>query len=91
MSHLGQNIKFFRLVRGLSQHDLAERINATQVDISRIETGLRIADTDRVRVLAQALDVSKASLLRRPRTVRRETRPLLLANVSSPASAAGQS
>ena len=37
---VGEKIKQFRVMRGLTQHDLAEKIGLTEKQISKIETGV---------------------------------------------------
>jgi len=54
---LGANIALFRRVRGLSQLELAEKINVSRTHISRIENSDSAVSLDVVFAIAQALDV----------------------------------
>lgn len=85
--YLSSNIRFYRLARGLTQRNLAKRAGAplSQVLLSRLENGLRTATPNNIRLLATALKVPEVSLLRRPRTVNRETWPVQLADLGSSA------
>ncbi|MDO4302115.1 MAG: helix-turn-helix transcriptional regulator [Clostridia bacterium] len=38
---VGSNIKFLRMMKGLSQEELAERVNVTKSMISQIERGTK--------------------------------------------------
>lgn len=67
MEQLPNRIREWRLARGLSQKDLAFRIQppTTQPTIDRLEKGERSLDTEWMRILANALGVSEADLLSR--------------------------
>ena len=53
----GDGIKALRIIKGLTQDQLAERASVPQSRISRIENGSRkVSDAARVRI-AKALDV----------------------------------
>ena len=47
-----------RLARGMSQKDLAERINTKQASISRLESGRSLPCVSMVRRIAEALDAT---------------------------------
>lgn len=47
-----------RLDRGMSQKDLAERINTKQASISRLESGKSLPCVSMVRRIAEALDAT---------------------------------
>ena len=65
-AQLGERIRHIRVVRGLSQARLAERIGVDRSALSRIETGERkVSALDLVRV-AQALDVTVPDLVTLP-------------------------
>lgn len=66
---LGERISRIRERAGLSQGDLAERVELTQSAISRIETGERSVESLELARLAKALDASVLDLL--------EERPLM--------------
>lgn len=59
---------------GISQRALAERANLCMQTISRLERGAN-ARYDTVELLAQALYVAPADLLRRPRRIRVDPAP----------------
>jgi transcriptional regulator with XRE-family HTH domain len=65
-----------RMVRGLSQRELAELCGTTQSAIARLESGVRPPRLDTLLRLAAALDCELEVTLRprtRPRTSRRTT------------------
>ena len=71
MSHsLPDNIRWFRRARDLSQQELAELCGFKQQYVSALERGLRPSEPRHVDVLATALGMSRATLLRRRRFVR---------------------
>lgn len=64
MRTLGSLVSYWRDRRGLSQSQLAERIGASQQEVSKIEKDKRATDTlPWLRRLAQALDVEPWQLL----------------------------
>lgn len=60
---LGQNIKKYRKEQGLTQVELAKRIDAIQTDVHRWEAGKIMPSIESIRKLAKALGVSVDSLL----------------------------
>ena len=60
---LNENIKAFRKSKGLSQEDLAVKLNVVRQTVSKWETGLSVPDADMLIVLAAALDTSVGALL----------------------------
>ena len=76
MSHdLPDNIRWFRRARQLSQQELASLCGIKQQYLSALERGLRPSDPRHIDVLAQALGVSRTTLLRRQRFVRYPSTP----------------
>ncbi|GGK34573.1 hypothetical protein GCM10010124_29050 [Pilimelia terevasa] len=65
--HIGQRIREYRLLAGLSQQDLADRLGVSAAYVSMIEKGWRALNgrslTD---AIAQALGVDTANLIRPP-------------------------
>lgn len=59
----GERIKMLREERGLSQGQLAEKLNVHQSHISRIEIGIHEAQFQTAIKLAEALGVSVADLV----------------------------
>ena len=55
---IAKNLRKKRIERGLTQEDLAEKINTSQKTISRIESAKdnSIVDLERLNVIAQALE-----------------------------------
>jgi transcriptional regulator with XRE-family HTH domain len=66
LNHNPAAVREARLVRGLLQAELAERIGRTATYVSEIETGGRDARPELLQLIAAALDVPYA-LLERPR------------------------
>lgn len=59
---LGLNIAYYRKSRGLSQIQLAERINVSRTHMSRIETADCAVSLDVVFAICDVLDVSPAKI-----------------------------
>ena len=60
---VGSQIRHWRTVRGLTQDDLAARLDTTQATVSRWESGDRQPGLDDLRGLAKALKVPAGELL----------------------------
>lgn len=63
MSDVGRNIRKYRLLRGMSQAELAERAGRKRSAIGNYESGAREPDYDTLTALADALGVTAAALL----------------------------
>ena len=63
MSNVGENLRKYRLERGMSQAELAQRAGRKRSAIGNYESGVREPDYDTLAALARALDVSVAQLL----------------------------
>ena len=61
--NLGENIKTARKAAGVTQKELAERLQVYQKDISRWETGVRTPSAEYIIQLCKALDISADYLL----------------------------
>lgn len=61
--NIGEKIKKFREARGLSQRQLAERLNISNSRISNWEQGLNRPDADMIAGLCKVLEVSPSELL----------------------------
>ena len=59
---LGQNIRKFRKVAGLTQAQLSERLEITQKHLSIIETGVQFASAPLIARLCKELDVTPGML-----------------------------
>lgn len=59
---LGLNIAYYRKMRGLSQLELAERVNISRTHMSRVETADCAVSLDVVFAICDALDVPPAKL-----------------------------
>ncbi len=60
--YLGLNISYYRKERGLSQEQLAERINISRTHMSRIETADCAVSLDVIFELCEALNVKPSQL-----------------------------
>lgn len=60
---LSENIKAFRKSKGLSQEELAVKLNVVRQTISKWEQGLSVPDSDMLIALSQALDTPVSALL----------------------------
>ena len=60
---LSENIKAFRRAKGLSQSELAVRLNVVRQTVSKWETGLSVPDADLLLALSEALDTPVSVLL----------------------------
>ena len=58
-------IKHWRIVRGMSQHELAEKVELSQSTISRLETGEIRLTLDMMVKCAVALDIELSEIYRR--------------------------
>lgn len=59
---IGENVKFYRKFRGLTQATLAKRTHMTQQNVGRIEKGKIMPPIDTLEALASALDVALPDL-----------------------------
>lgn len=60
---LQENIKIFRKDRGLTQEELAIRVNVVRQTVSKWEKGLSVPDADMLQKIAEVLEVSVSQLL----------------------------
>lgn len=60
---LQENIKSIRTERGLTQEELAIRVNVVRQTVSKWEKGLSVPDADMLQQLAEVLEVSVSHLL----------------------------
>lgn len=63
---LSDNIKVLRKAKGLSQEELAIKLNVVRQTVSKWEKGLSVPDAQMLTQLAEALDVSVSELLGEP-------------------------
>ncbi|MDR2701954.1 MAG: helix-turn-helix domain-containing protein [Spirochaetaceae bacterium] len=63
---LGENLKRYRLAKGLSQAKLAEILDITPNFISEIETGKRWVSSDTLVNLAESLGIEEYELIKPP-------------------------
>lgn len=64
MGLIGNNVRKCRMERGMTQEELANKINAAPSTIARIEGGSRMMSILSLQAVAQALNVSYDALLR---------------------------
>ena len=60
---LNENIKAIRKAKGLSQQELAVKLNIVRQTVSKWEQGLSVPDADRLIALSQALETPVSTLL----------------------------
>lgn len=60
---LNENIKRLRKLKGLSQEELAIKLNVVRQTVSKWENGLSVPDSSMLIVLADELDISVSTLL----------------------------
>ena len=63
---IGDNVRAARTGKQLSQEQLAERVDLDRKTVNRIEQGAYSTLIDHLLLIAQALDVDLADLVRRP-------------------------
>ena len=63
---LDENIKQLRKAKGLSQQELAIKLNVVRQTISKWEQGLSVPDSDMLISLSEALETSVSTLLGEP-------------------------
>jgi transcriptional regulator with XRE-family HTH domain len=68
MSKVGDRIHVLRIKRGLSQAQLADKVNLKRSAIGNYELGLREPDLDTIEALADFFDVSISDLMGREET-----------------------
>ena len=64
MNEIGKNIYIFRKMAGLTQQQLAERLNMAKSTIGNYESGIRTPDLYTLRAIARELNVDPAELIR---------------------------
>ena len=60
---INEKISILRRDSGLSQDELAERLNVSRQSVSKWETGSALPDSDKILALAELFDVSTDFLL----------------------------
>lgn len=60
---INENIKHFRKVKGMSQEEMAVKLNVVRQTVSKWENGLSVPDADVVIRMAELLEVSVSQLL----------------------------
>lgn len=63
MYQIGQRIRMFRELRGISQKEFAEKIGQSNAKVSNWERGLNRPDVDMLIEICKALSVSSDELL----------------------------
>lgn len=64
MKSIGETIAYFRKQKGLTQSELAEKMNVTDKAVSKWERNLSCPDINAISKLADILDVSVEELLK---------------------------
>lgn len=70
---LQENIKNFRKERGLTQEELAIRVNVVRQTVSKWEKGQSVPDAELLQKIAEVLDVSVSQLLGQEREQARDS------------------
>lgn len=70
---LSENIKTIRKSKGLSQEELAVKLNVVRQTISKWEQGLSVPDADMLISISEALETPVSTLLARMRPKRSST------------------
>jgi len=60
---LGQNIKFYRKAKKLSQNELAELVNLSREHLACIETGKEYTSLKKLFLIADVLEVPMRNLI----------------------------
>lgn len=60
---INENIKKYRKQKGMSQEEMALRLNVVRQTVSKWETGLSVPDADILMRIAELLEVSVGQLL----------------------------
>ena len=60
---LNENIKAFRKTKGLSQQELAVKVNVVRQTISKWEQGLSVPDSDMLIAISEVLETPVSTLL----------------------------
>ena len=63
MKNIGETISFFRKKKGMTQNELAEKMNVTDKAVSKWERNLSCPDVNSIPKLAEILSVSVEELL----------------------------
>jgi transcriptional regulator with XRE-family HTH domain len=64
MTTIARRIKLYRLGKGFSQQEMADRLNISQSAYAKIENGFTRIDVDRLRVICTILELDPDELLR---------------------------
>ncbi len=64
LSEIGDQIKFARIMKNLTQQDLALRLNVTHQQVARYEKGENSVSFDKLQSLSHALDIPITQLIK---------------------------
>ena len=73
---IGENIRKTRIIKGLSQQQLADKLNVDRSTVASWEIGRRIPDVDMVSYIANALNVTVSTLIAETNDM--EEKPLVI-------------
>ena len=68
---VGENILYWRKLKGLKQEDLAARVGISTAALSHIENGVSKPHIERLEDIADALEIDVAELLQNPQQLLR--------------------
>jgi transcriptional regulator with XRE-family HTH domain len=63
---VGENILYWRKLKGIKQEDLADRVGISPTALSNIENGVSKPDIERLEDIADALEIEVSQLLTNP-------------------------
>lgn len=66
---VGENILYWRKLKGLKQEDLAARVGISTAALSNIENGVSQPHIGRMEAIAEALEIEVAQLLYNPQQI----------------------
>ena len=69
--NVGENILYWRKLKGLKQDDLAARVGISTAALSNIENGVSKPHIERLEDIADALEIDVAELLQNPQQLLR--------------------
>jgi transcriptional regulator with XRE-family HTH domain len=73
---IGKRIREFRVLRGLTQEQIAERIDVSVPQFWKYEAGTNRLNTDKLQAVADVLDVPASALLGEDQVVERTCRTM---------------
>ena len=66
---MGAKIKYYRIIKGLEQMELAEKLGITPQYLSKIERGVAKPSTDLLFLIAEALSVDIGDIMKLEKSI----------------------